>query len=503
MLKENDQIEIDLFDLLKTIAYRWRLVLSIMLITMLVSIPVCVGKNIRNNAQASTQVQQEVSPEQVAPSRLSWDDIDSSQLSQKEKQYVDNTVRLYQLWDAQKKNQEDVDYDKLKSGLVQYQIKSSNMTFSSTDDVHAFANAIADYVNGGGLEDDLLDYPETEFNKNRIESTLSCKLNTSTQSLTPGQGSEVLFSVYCCANPDEINELVTAIETCISDYVSSLQGYENCSMLVANDEVSDYVEKNALANKLSTQQSLNSQFDSISNYCADFTNEQRKYFNECVGTQYLELLTEDTAANTVDSSDTESDTATEAVTIIPLTHNLLRSMFLGMVLGFVIASMLISVQYVMSGTVKCDNFYSDHYDLYQIGCLQKAPVRTGRGASVDKLLDSIFRKNEISIEQKSQLVVSKIRTLIKNEKIHNIYLCSSGNTNEKYIEEVSQLLKQNEINVETNTALITNSNAFERAVENGNIVFVEKICESKIEEFSKALNICKENKIKVLGIISI
>ena len=104
MLKENDQIEIDLFDLLKTIAYRWRLVLSIMLITMLVSIPVCVGKNIRNNAQASTQVQQEVSPEQVAPSRLSWDDIDSSQLSQKEKQYVDNTVRLYQLWDAQKKN---------------------------------------------------------------------------------------------------------------------------------------------------------------------------------------------------------------------------------------------------------------------------------------------------------------------------------------------------------------------------------------------------------------
>ena len=138
-------------------------------------------KNIRNNAQASTQVQQEVSPEQVAPSRLSWDDIDSSQLSQKEKQYVDNTVRLYQLWDAQKKNQEDVDYDKLKSGLVQYQIKSSNMTFSSTDDVHAFANAIADYVNGGGLEDDLLDYPETEFNKNRIESTLSCKLNTSTQ----------------------------------------------------------------------------------------------------------------------------------------------------------------------------------------------------------------------------------------------------------------------------------------------------------------------------------
>ena len=157
----------------------------------------------------------------------------------------------------------------------------------------------------------------------------------------------------------------------------------------------------------------------------------------------------------------------------------------------------------MSGTVKCDNFYSDHYDLYQIGCLQKAPVRTGRGASVDKLLDSIFRKNEISIEQKSQLVVSKIRTLIKNEKIHNIYLCSSGNTDEKYIEEVSQLLKQNEINVETNTALITNSNAFERAVENGNIVFVEKICESKIEEFSKALNICKENKIKVLGIISI
>lgn len=93
--------------------------------------------------------------------------------------------------------------------------------------------------------------------------------------------------------------------------------------------------------------------------------------------------------------------------------------------------------------------------------------------------------------------------MIKNEKIHNIYLCSSGNTNEKYIEEVSQLLKQNEINVETNTALITNSNAFERAVENGNIVFVEKICESKIEEFSKALNICKENKIKVLGIISI
>lgn len=113
------------------------------------------------------------------------------------------------------------------------------------------------------------------------------------------------------------------------------------------------------------------------------------------------------------------------------------------------------------------------------------------------------RKKKLSVEQQIKVIAANISLSCKQQNIEQIYMTGSEyeNIDSTTLNMLKQELTAQNVKITEGENIFYNADSLKQGTEIGNILFIEEIGQSIYDEISNELNLAKEQKNNVIGVV--
>lgn len=283
--------------------------------------------------------------------------------------------------------------------------------------------------------------------------------------------NEGIFKVAVCANEDDCEKITGVIKSHIE------QNYKTASESIGEHKISlvseSYIHtySDYIRNAQTTRRNLLKAYsDNLASAKKNFTPAELDAYNRIVSEQ--------------------NTTVNEFKFSINVKYLILG------VLGGAFAVMFIAVMAYMFGSRI--RSLSEVGQIYRVELIGKVALK-----------QNIFsmKRNKISagkeIDKQVEYIVKTIGASCRLKDIQSVMLCTSIKPDTKVTDLIIKGLKELKIKAEYGEAIATDAATLDKAIANGNCIFIEQIDKSERKSIEEEIEICDRLNINILGMIVI
>lgn len=480
--KKSENQEIKLTDLLWKCVRGWRLLL---VLTLIFAVLAPGYKYVKDKKGAASTTQTGVSVEDL-----------KAQLTDKEKQGLDNVAQLEKLRDKRKQYQDEsvlMNIEAYQKNVVtlQYYV-DTNYTYNYTQDVtpdysSALVNAYTAYIENKGILQTVCEkLGETEREQYIGELiTAGSRVATDGNQIDAADTSERIFAIYVTGEDmDAADQLADAVADAITAYQPSLEEQIGSHTLSLIDRYESVVADSNLATQQSTLSdtitTIQTKIDTIT---AAFTPLQTQIHEQEEGT-------------------VSSDTTAEAA---PVTVNK-KYIVLGALVGLFLGCCWIAAVYIFGRRVKSSEELQDAYGMRVFGEVTLAEEKKRLFGGIDRWIDRLQHKEKWTRAEQKDMILANLITTCRKESIDQVFVTTSLHQSEQekaVTEAVLEEVRKAGIAVTFGENVARNARSLEQMSGIGRVIVIEHVGETEYTSLEKELDLCVQQKAEVLGVIAL
>lgn len=332
--------------------------------------------------------------------------------------------------------------------------------------VNNLLSAYSAFICGGDLAQAISDAYDIE-NKEYITELLNYEYNQE-------NANNASFTILLIED-EQISEAERIIVELLENYSQELNKVIGIHKLNFISQYTEIVVDRTLANL--QQNVLNNIYNidyKINSMLSTFSLEQLAYYNNKLEPDEgdsIVTVTEDGLSASID----------------------LKYIILGAVVGLFAGAAVLVLYYMLSGYVVGEMDYATVFGLNYIGSLKNAVV-----------LAKVSENQDIKASD-LDIIVLKLKHICAAKNINSIVLTSSLTdiTTKNYLDVITVKMQDKGINVSFVQDILNSQEDMKKLFDIGNCVFVEQTGCSKLKIIDKMVTFCKENDIKVLGVLDL
>lgn len=482
-----EEREIDLFDLMADILAHWRSVLIAMIVgAVLLGIFGYVKsyKEFQNNQNEQVTVSNANDTTRKEKIKRMEESLGDDLLAG-----VDSVIvweNKYDLKEIYYKNSLYMQLDPLhvvQKELV-YQIQSEDNSGGSK-----FGIVYGNVIKNVGLYDWI--EQQTGMDAAYVGELISADVKSG---MTIADGTQVLLSDSNCVKiviMQKDEESCEKLADAAKEYIAMQQ--ENLSQEIGNHELILLSETmgtvsntEVLDKQTSYRDEISSLKESIAKKKAEFTEEQKQYYN---------LLTQ----NDSEIVDTTQDAAAESVTVQKPSISI-KYVVLGAVIFAFVYAMILCLMYIFNGKLRASDELQNLYHIPQMGLIVKDSKKK---LLPDKWVDNLRNhgKRKFAPAQSMELAVAAVKiAAVKNGLDHVCLMgCNLAEGADNVCASIKQALEKEQIAVTILDNVLYNAEAMEKLENEKGVVLVEKAGSTLYDEVAKEIELLTRQDIAVLG----
>lgn len=283
-------------------------------------------------------------------------------------------------------------------------------------------------------------------------------------------------------------KLAEAVKTYISEEQKQLNNeLGQYALVLISETTGSVMNKDLMDEQIKCRNEIASLQSTIATAKADFTEEQKKYY---------ELLTWEEAEQLEQPS--QNATAEENAVLTPAVSK--KYVLLGAVLFAFVYVVVICMAYIFNTRLRESDELQSIYGIPQIGLVV---LESGRKVFLDKWVDSLrhYGKRKFTAEQSMELAFAAIKIAAVKNGLNNICLmgCNMSAGADKVCESLKAALEKEQISVSVLDNVLYDAEAMEKMDAMQGAVLVEKVGSTLYNEVAGELELLKRQDITVLG----
>lgn len=481
----DDELEIDLIDLMFYLMRQWKTLILALLIGILAGGGIYMVKKASfDRAEVSGESEEEDDKESLEDY-----EVDPDVKANMELAYQYRQLYLKQLEYNQKSVVMQLDPNAVYTGELRYYMTAG-------DDTGLISILYQNILGDKDLLTELQEASQLDCNPSYIQELIGCSISTERDSMI--NINNMMYTSQTSAASVEKNSVVTYTvvsineESCrqmlkiLQEKVTELnrqceETYEEYEAMEVNNAVRLVTNNDYLNRQRSNIDQLSSYLSNVRGLESSFAEEDKHYYNQ----MYLARVEED-------EDDEESQellaVAEEDTAAAP---NPVKWIVIGMFLMCVCWGGFYMMKYLLDKRIKTSDEIRG-FRLPLIGCLEGyGPVYTGLNARIEQL-----RSRTKEGADTEEYVAASLEAL----DAPAILLC--GDRKDEKVNQVMASLKEKSQKTELSDYPGQDSSALERAGEKG-VVFVVHLGNTTRTELKRELEVCRMQKIEVLGAVVI
>ena len=293
------------------------------------------------------------------------------------------------------------------------------------------------------------------------------------------------------SDTEACQKLAEAVKAYISEEQKQLNNELGQHVLVLVSETTGSVmNKDLMNDQIKCRNEIASLQSTIAATKADFTEEQKKYY---------ELLTWEEAEHS-EQPEQPAQSVTAEENPIPTPAVSKKYVLLGAVLFAFVYAVVICMVYIFNTRLRESDELQSLYGIPQIGLVVR---ESGRKVFLDKWVDSLrhYGKRKFTAEQSMELAFAAIKITAVKNGLNNICLmgCNMSAGADKVCESLKAALEKEQIGVSVLDNVLYDAEAMEKMDAMQGVVLVEKAGSTLYNEVAGELELLKRQDITVLG----
>lgn len=293
------------------------------------------------------------------------------------------------------------------------------------------------------------------------------------------------------SDTEACQKLAEAVKAYISEEQKQLNNELGQHVLVLVSETTGSVKNKDLMNdQIKCRNEIASLQSTIAATKADFTEEQKKYY---------ELLTWEEAEHS-EQPEQPAQNVTAEENPVPTPAVSKKYVSLGAVLFAFVYAVVICMVYIFNTKLRVSDELQSIYGIPQIGLVVREPCRK---VFLDKWVDSLrhYGKRKFTAEQSMELAFAAIKIAAVKNGLNNICLmgCNMSVGADKVCESLKAALEKEQISVSVLDNVLYDAEAMEKMGAMQGAVLVEKAGSTLYNEVAGELELLKRQDITVLG----
>ena len=293
------------------------------------------------------------------------------------------------------------------------------------------------------------------------------------------------------SDTEACQKLAEAVKAYISEEQKQLNNELGQHVLVLVSETTGSVmNKDLMNDQIKCRNEIASLQSTIAATKADFTEEQKKYY---------ELLTWEEAEHS-EQPEQPAQNVTAEENPVPTPAVSKKYVSLGAVLFVFVYAVVICMVYIFNTKLRVSDELQSIYGIPQIGLVVRESCRK---VFLDKWVDSLrhYGKRKFTAEQSMELAFAAIKIAAVKNGLNNICLmgCNMSAGADKVCESLKAALEREQIGVSVLDNVLYDAEAMEKMDAMQGAVLVEKAGSTLYNEVAGELELLKRQDIRVLG----
>lgn len=293
------------------------------------------------------------------------------------------------------------------------------------------------------------------------------------------------------SDTEACQKLAEAVKAYISEEQKQLNNELGQHVLVLVSETTGSVmNKDLMNDQIKCRNEIASLQSTIAATKADFTEEQKKYY---------ELLTWEEAEHS-EQPEQPAQNVTAEENPVPTPAVSKKYVSLGAVLFVFVYAVVICMVYIFNTKLRVSDELQSIYGIPQIGLVVR---ESGTKVFLDKWVDSLrhYGKRKFTAEQSMELAFAAIKIAAVKNGLNNICLmgCNMSAGADKVCESLKAALEKEQIGVSVLDNVLYDAEAMEKMDAMQGAVLVEKAGSTLYNEVAGELELLKRQDIRVLG----
>ena len=262
------------------------------------------------------------------------------------------------------------------------------------------------------------------------------------------------------------------------------------ALILVAEDTGSVMNKELMDEQIQCRNEIASLQSTIAATKADFTEEQKKYY---------ELLTWEEAEHS-EQPEQPAQSVTAEENPVPTPAVSKKYILLGAVLFAFVYAVVICMAYIFNTKLRVSDELQSIYGIPQIGLVVR---ESGRKVFLDKWVDSLrhYGKRKFTAEQSMELAFAAIKITAVKNGLNNICLmgCNMSAGADKVCESLKAALEKEQISVSVLDNVLYDAEAMEKMDAMQGAVLVEKAGSTLYNEVVGELELLKRQDIRVLG----
>lgn len=317
------------------------------------------------------------------------------------------------------------------------------------------------------------------------------------QSKTEKLQQEMFLGTNCVkvsilqSDTEACQKLAEAVKAYISEEQKQLNNeLDQRALVLVSETTGSVMNKDLMDEQIKCRNEMASLQSTIAATKADFTEEQKKYY---------ELLTWEEAEHS-EQPEQPAQSVTAEENPIPTPAVSKKYVLLGAVLFAFVYAVVICMVYIFNTRLRESDELQSIYGIPQIGLVVR---ESGRKVFLDKWVDSLrhYGKRKFTAEQSMELAFAAIKIAAVKNGLNNICLmgCNMSAGADKVCESLKAALEKEQISVSVLDNVLYDAEAMEKMDAMQGAVLVEKAGSTLYNEVADELELLKRQDIRVLG----
>jgi len=293
------------------------------------------------------------------------------------------------------------------------------------------------------------------------------------------------------SDTEACQKLAEAVKTYISEEQKQLNNeLDQHALVLVSETTGSVMNKDLMDEQIKCRNEIASLQSTIAATKADFTEEQKKYY---------ELLTWEEAEHS-EQPEQPAQNVTAEENPVPTPAVSKKYVSLGAVLFAFVYAVVICMVYIFNTKLRVSDELQSIYGIPQIGLVVR---ESGTKVFLDKWVDSLrhYGKRKFTAEQSMELAFAAIKIAAVKNGLNNICLmgCNMSAGADKVCESLKAALEKEQISVSVLDNVLYDAEAMEKMDAMQGAVLVEKAGSTLYNEVAGELELLKRQDITVLG----
>lgn len=293
------------------------------------------------------------------------------------------------------------------------------------------------------------------------------------------------------SDTEACQKLSDAVKAYMSEEQKKLNDeFDQHALVLVSETIGSIMNKNLMNEQIRSRNEIASLQSTIAATKADFTEEQKKYY---------ELLTWEEAEHS-EQPEQPAQSVTAEENPVPTPAVSKKYILLGAVLFAFVYAVVICMAYIFNTKLRVSDELQSIYGIPQIGLVVR---ESGRKVFLDKWVDSLrhYGKRKFTAEQSMELAFAAIKITAVKNGLNNICLmgCNMSAGADKVCESLKAALEKEQISVSVLDNVLYDAEAMEKMDAMQGAILVEKAGSTLYNEVASELELLKRQDIRVLG----